>query len=67
MFENRVLRFIPKRDEIKEGWRKLYNVWLHNAYALPTTNCFYNLNGMHNIVSYLQKDIIWDSHTTNNL
>jgi hypothetical protein len=38
VFENRVLRrtFIPKRDKIMEGWRKLYNEQLHNVYLSPT-------------------------------
>jgi hypothetical protein len=29
VFENRVLRriFIPKRDEVTGGWRKLHNEW----------------------------------------
>jgi hypothetical protein len=33
MFENRVLRrlFGPKRDEVTEGWKKLYNKELHEA------------------------------------
>jgi hypothetical protein len=32
LFENRVLRtiFIPKRDEIMGGWRKLRNEELHD-------------------------------------
>jgi hypothetical protein len=36
-FENRVLRriFIPKRDEIIGGWRKLHNDELHNLHSLP--------------------------------
>jgi hypothetical protein len=25
----------PKRDEVTGGWRKLYNVELHNLYASP--------------------------------
>jgi hypothetical protein len=35
-FENRVLRriFEPKRDEVKGGWRKLYNEEVHNLYSL---------------------------------
>jgi hypothetical protein len=35
--ENRVLRrkFVPKRDEIIGGWRKLHNEELHNLYSLP--------------------------------
>jgi hypothetical protein len=37
VFENRVLRkiFGPKRDEVTGGWRKLYNVELHNFYSSP--------------------------------
>jgi hypothetical protein len=32
VFEDRVFRriFGPKRDEVKEGWRKLHNEELHN-------------------------------------
>jgi hypothetical protein len=35
VFENRVLRriFGLKRDEVTEGWRKLYNEVLHNLYS----------------------------------
>jgi hypothetical protein len=38
VFENRVLRriFGPKRDGVKEGWRKLYNEELHNLYCSPS-------------------------------
>jgi hypothetical protein len=37
VFENRVLRRIlgPKRDEVTEEWRKLYNAELHNLYSSP--------------------------------
>jgi hypothetical protein len=37
MFENRVLRriFGPKRDEMKERFRKLHNVVLHNLHFSP--------------------------------
>jgi hypothetical protein len=36
LFENRVLRiiFVPKRDEVTGGWRKLHNEELHNLYSL---------------------------------
>jgi hypothetical protein len=36
VFENRVLRriFGPKRDEVTEDWRKLYNEELHKFYSL---------------------------------
>jgi hypothetical protein len=32
VFENRVLKriFVPKRDEVTEGWRKLHNKELYN-------------------------------------
>jgi hypothetical protein len=32
VFENRILRtvFCPKREEVMERWRKLYNEELHN-------------------------------------
>jgi hypothetical protein len=35
VFEKRVLReiFGPKRDEVKEGWRKLHNEELHKLYS----------------------------------
>jgi hypothetical protein len=34
VFENRVLRiFVPKRDRVTGGWRKLHNVELHNLYS----------------------------------
>jgi hypothetical protein len=37
VFENRVLRkiFVPKRDEVTGGWRKLHNEKLHNLYSSP--------------------------------
>jgi hypothetical protein len=37
VFENRVLRriFGLKRDEVTEGWRKLYKEELHNLYSSP--------------------------------
>jgi hypothetical protein len=37
VFENRVLRriFVPKRDEVTEGWRKLHNEELHCLYSSP--------------------------------
>ena len=37
MFENRVPRrvFGPKRDEVTEEWRKLYNEELSDLYSLP--------------------------------
>jgi hypothetical protein len=28
-------KFGPKRDEIREGWRKLHNEELHKLYSLP--------------------------------
>jgi hypothetical protein len=38
VFENRVLRriFIPKRDGVMGGWRKLHNEELHNVYSSPS-------------------------------
>jgi hypothetical protein len=35
VFENSVPRriFVPKRDEVKEGWRKLYNEEFHKFYS----------------------------------
>jgi hypothetical protein len=38
VFENRVLRRIsaPKRDEMKEEWRKLRNEELHDLYSSPS-------------------------------
>jgi hypothetical protein len=35
--ENRVLRriFVPKREEVAGGWRRLHNEELHNLYASP--------------------------------
>ena len=37
MFENRVLRrvFGPKRDEVREEWRKLHNEEHRDLYSLP--------------------------------
>jgi hypothetical protein len=37
MFENRALRtvFVPNREEVAGGWRRLRNVELHNLYASP--------------------------------
>jgi hypothetical protein len=38
VFENRVLRkiFGPKRDEVRGGWRKLYNEEQHGLYSSPS-------------------------------
>jgi hypothetical protein len=38
VFENRVLRriFVPKRDEVTEGWRKLHNEELCDLYSSPS-------------------------------
>jgi hypothetical protein len=38
MFENRVLRrvFGPKKDEVKEGCRKLHNEELRKLYSSPS-------------------------------
>jgi hypothetical protein len=35
VFENRVLRriFVPKREKVKGGWRRLHNEELHNLFA----------------------------------
>jgi len=35
VFENRVLRrkFVPKRDEVMEDWRKLHNEELNDLYS----------------------------------
>jgi hypothetical protein len=35
LFENRVLRriFIPERNEMVRGWRKVHNEELHNSYS----------------------------------
>jgi hypothetical protein len=40
VFENRVLRriFVPKRDEIIGGWRKLYHEELQKFRASPNIN-----------------------------
>jgi hypothetical protein len=37
LFENTVLRriFGPRRAEVARGWRRLYNVELHNFYGSP--------------------------------
>jgi hypothetical protein len=37
VFENRVLRriFGPKRDGVREKWRKLHSGELHNLYSSP--------------------------------
>jgi hypothetical protein len=39
VFENRVRRriFVPKRDVVTGGWRKLHNEELHNLYSSPST------------------------------
>jgi len=39
VFENRVLRriFGPKKDEVKEEWRKLHNEELNDSYSSPNT------------------------------
>jgi hypothetical protein len=38
VFVNRVLRriFVPKRDGVTGGWRKLHNEELHNLYSSPS-------------------------------
>jgi hypothetical protein len=38
VFENRVLRriFGPKRDEVREEWRKLHNEELRDLYSSPS-------------------------------
>jgi hypothetical protein len=38
VFENRVLRriFVPKRDRVTGGWKKLHNEELHNLYSSPS-------------------------------
>jgi hypothetical protein len=38
VFENRVVRsiFVPKRDEVTGGWRKLHNEELHGLYSSPS-------------------------------
>jgi hypothetical protein len=38
VFENRVLKriFVPKRDEVTGGWRKLHNEELHDLYSSPS-------------------------------
>jgi hypothetical protein len=38
VFENRVLRriFGPKRDEVKEGWKKLHDEELRDLYSSPS-------------------------------
>jgi hypothetical protein len=40
VFEKRMLRrmFGPKREEVTGGWRKCYNVELHNLYSSPDIN-----------------------------
>jgi hypothetical protein len=37
MFMNRVLRkvFVPEREEVTGGWRKLHSEELHDLYYLP--------------------------------
>jgi len=37
VFKTRVLRriFGPNREEVAEGWRRLYNEELHNLHTLP--------------------------------
>jgi hypothetical protein len=36
--ENRALRriFVPKRDEVRGGWRKVLDEELHNLYSSPS-------------------------------
>jgi hypothetical protein len=38
VFETRVLRriFVPKRDGVTGGWRKLHNEELHGLYSSPS-------------------------------
>jgi hypothetical protein len=35
VFENRVLTFVPERDEVTGEWRKLHNEELHILYSSP--------------------------------
>jgi hypothetical protein len=35
VFENRVLIFVPKRDEVTGEWRKLHSEELHILYSSP--------------------------------
>jgi hypothetical protein len=37
MYGNRAIRrkYEPKREEVTEGWRKLYKEKLHNFYSSP--------------------------------
>jgi hypothetical protein len=37
MFENRLLRKGPKREEVAGGWRRLHNEGLDTLYASPNT------------------------------
>jgi hypothetical protein len=39
VFDNRVLQriFVPKRDEVTGGWRKLHNAELRDLYSPPRT------------------------------
>jgi hypothetical protein len=47
VFENRVLSkiFGPKRDEVTEEWRKLYNEELHDLYSSPSIIRIMKLRG----------------------
>jgi hypothetical protein len=38
VFENRVLRriFVPRKEEVTGGWRKLHNEKLHNLNSSPS-------------------------------
>jgi hypothetical protein len=37
VFESRIMKriFVPKREEVAGGWRRLHNEEIHNLYASP--------------------------------
>jgi hypothetical protein len=38
--------FVPKREEVTKGWRKLHNEELHNLYSSPNINRVINSRTM---------------------
>jgi hypothetical protein len=48
VFENRLLRriFVPKREEVAGGWRRLHNEEFHNVYTSPNITKVIKLRAM---------------------
>jgi hypothetical protein len=64
VFMNRVQRriFVPKRDEIIRGWRKLHNVELYNFYHSPNIIRMIKLRGMRRAGHVVRKGEKWNAY-----